>query len=156
MLINWFSIVADLKAAAAAQTPTTVPIEEEAELSGEAAVETTNYPISTDPTIANAGLTEIDEPVTAALTNGHTQSAFENPGHPQNTGFGNGAANAAAEANWDTNELSASQEWIEVPRDATETETGLAATPAAPANVQSWADDQPDTPIEVSYSLSYS
>jgi hypothetical protein len=82
--------------------------------------------------------------------NGHepTSHTYE---VPQNSGFGDGAANAAAEANWDnSNDLSASQEWVEVPRDSAETDTGLAATPAAPSNVQSWADDQPDIPAEVS------
>jgi len=97
------------------------------------------------------GLTEIDEPTATVLTNGHSESVFETQGIPQNSGFGDGAANAAAEANWDNNnDLSTSQEWVEVPRDANETETGITATPAAPSNVQSWADDQPDSPVEVS------
>lgn len=73
---------------------------------------------------------------------------------PQNAGIGEGAANAAAEANWDAgNELSTSQEWVEVHRDAAETDTGLTATPAAPSNIQSWADDQPDTTTVVSFSF---
>jgi hypothetical protein len=93
-------------------------------------------------------LTEIDAPTTTALTNGHSEPALETQGIPQNSGFGDGAANAAAEANWDhNNDLSTSQEWIEVPRDAAETETGVTATPAAPSNIQSWADDQPDSPV---------
>jgi hypothetical protein len=84
------------------------------------------------------------------MTNG-THESHEVQGIPQNSGFGDGAANAAAEANWDTqNDLSQSQEWVEVPRDSTETDTGITATPAAPSNVQSWADDQPDSPTEVS------
>ncbi|KAE8446419.1 hypothetical protein EG329_012024 [Mollisiaceae sp. DMI_Dod_QoI] len=111
--------------------------------------ETAEYPIQSDPTIANAGMTELDAPATTALTNGHTEPTWENQGIPQNSGFGEGAANAAAEANWDhSNDLSTSQEWVEVPRDATETDTGVTATPAAPSNVQSWADDQPDSPSE--------
>lgn len=86
------------------------------------------------------------------MTNGHNESVFDTQGIPQNSGFGDGAANAAAEANWDNNnDLSTSQEWVEVPRDANETETGVTATLAAPSNVQSWADDQPDSPVEVSY-----
>jgi hypothetical protein len=115
---------------------------------GEESVETTPYPVQSDPTVVNAGLTEIDEQATATLTNGH--AATQEQGIPQNSGFGDGAANAAAEANWDNNnDLSASQEWVEVPRDATETNTGITATVAAPANVQSWADEQPDVPAEV-------
>ena len=43
--------------------------------------------------------------------------------------------------------MSASQEWVDVkiPREPSETETGIAATPAAPHNTQSWADDHPET-----------
>lgn len=79
------------------------------------------------------------------MTNGHEETY--DAGIPRNSGFGDGAANAAAEANWDTNnDLSTSQEWVEVPRDSAETDTGVTATPAAPSNVQSWADDQPESP----------
>lgn len=101
--------------------------------------------MQSDPTIANAGLTELDAPSATAI-HADREEPYE-AGIPANAGFGDGAANAAAEANWDANnELSTSQEWVEVPRDATETDTGIAATPAAPSNVQSWADDQPDSP----------
>lgn len=136
---------ADIKAATLAQPlPTqTEVVNEPVEKSG--AVETTEYPVQSDPTIANAGLTELDAPPAAAITNGH-QETYD-AGIPQNSGFGDGAANAAAEANWDANnDLTTSQEWVEVPRDAAETDTGVTATPAAPSNVQSWADDQPDSP----------
>jgi hypothetical protein len=141
---------ADIKAAASAQTTETeVEAEEETP-----SFETGDHPVQTDPTIANAGLTEIDEPTTIALANGHADT-YENQGAPQNSGFGDGAANAAAEANGDqTKDLSTAQEWVEVPRDAAETETGLTATPAAPSNIQSWADDQPESPSEVSDHLS--
>ncbi|TVY35329.1 hypothetical protein LSUB1_G006502 [Lachnellula subtilissima] len=112
------------------------------------AIETKEYPIESDPTIANAGLTELDAPAVTSLNNG-AQESHEIQGVPQNSGFGDGAANAAAESNWDnTNDLSQSQEWVEVPRDAAETDTGITGTPAAPSNVQSWADDQPDSPSE--------
>lgn len=144
---------ADIKAAASAQSTEAEvePEEEEEEEEETPSVETTSHPVETDPTIANAGLTEIDEPTTIALSNGHAET-YENQGAPQNSGFGDGAANAAAEANWDqNNDLSTSQEWVEIPRDAAETDTGLVATPAAPSNVQSWADDQPESPAAVSY-----
>ncbi|KAH9997679.1 hypothetical protein F4779DRAFT_631445 [Xylariaceae sp. FL0662B] len=106
----------------------------------------------TDPTVTNAGLTEIDTAgATAHLTNGHTESTPDS-GLPANAGVTDSAANAAGESQWDTNnDLSASisqEEWVKVPRDPTETETGLTATPAAAGNVQSWADDQPDNPPE--------
>jgi hypothetical protein len=84
------------------------------------------------------------------MASGETEPTSEEAsGVPANSTFGEGA-NAAAEANWDTNnDLSASQEWVEVPRDAAETDTGVTATPAANTNTQSWADDQPEAPTNV-------
>ncbi|KAH8786696.1 hypothetical protein BGZ57DRAFT_881906 [Hyaloscypha finlandica] len=138
---------ADIKAASLAQIVAAPILESEVEQIHE--VPSVEHPVQSDPTIVNAGLTEIGEPATIDLTNGHNESVFDTQGIPQNSGFGDGAANAAAEANWDNNnDLSTSQEWVEVPRDANETETGVTATPAAPSNVQSWADDQPDSPVE--------
>ncbi|PQE33139.1 Transcription factor CBF NF-Y histone domain-containing protein [Rutstroemia sp. NJR-2017a WRK4] len=149
------STYADIKAIAHALQTTSVPepTEENAEPTVEEAKEEqtpepTEHPVQTDPTIANAGLTEINDPTTAAMINGETEPTSEEAsGVPANSTFGEGA-NAAAEANWDNNnnDLSASQEWVEVPRDAAETETGVTATPAANANTQSWADDQPEAP----------
>ena len=58
-----------------------------------------------------------------------------------------GAANAVAEANWDSklsqSVTSGPDGWVEVPRDPAETETGLSATPAAYTSTQSWAEDVP-------------
>lgn len=111
--------------------------------------EVSQYPVESDPTIANAGLTELDAVPTAVLAK--SPEVEENPssGFPQNSGFGEGA-NIAAEDNWNRqNSLSASQdEWVDVryPRDAAETETGIEGTPAALTNTQSWADEQPDGP----------
>lgn len=50
-----------------------------------------------------------------------------------------------------------SQEWVDVkvPRDPVETDEGPAATPAAPANTQSWADDHPEPTTEVSLLLNF-
>ncbi|KAI0179941.1 hypothetical protein GGR52DRAFT_529083 [Hypoxylon sp. FL1284] len=122
----------------------------------EAAAEPTGTPADTvvingtDPTVAHAGLTEIDTGgATAALTNGHTESTPASA-FPENADVTDGAANAAAESRWDAgNDLSASQEdWVKVPRDPAETETGLSATPMSASNVQSWADEQPENPPE--------
>lgn len=84
------------------------------------------------------------------MANTETEPTSEEAsGVPANSTFGEGA-NAAAEANWDNNnDLSASQEWVEVPRDTAETDTGVTATPAANTNTQSWADDQPEVPPSV-------
>ncbi|KAI1341800.1 hypothetical protein F5Y15DRAFT_348039 [Xylariaceae sp. FL0016] len=124
--------------------PATEPAPETAELSAE--------PV-TDPTVAHAGLTEIDTASdTVHMTNGHAEVAPQS-GAPANADVADNAANAAAESSWDTNnDLSASvtqEDWVQVPRDPTETETGLTATPVATSNVQSWADDQPENPPEV-------
>ncbi|KAH8820430.1 hypothetical protein F5884DRAFT_764064 [Xylogone sp. PMI_703] len=133
---------AEVKALSLAQAP---PIYE---ATGETAEDTViaeeSYPVQTDPTVAHAGLTEI-EVLPTSTTNETQEPSREQSPVPQNASIGDGA-NAAAEANWDnTNDLSASQEgWVEIPRDAVETETGITATPAAHANTQSWADDQPE------------
>ncbi|KAI1171643.1 hypothetical protein F4777DRAFT_582688 [Nemania sp. FL0916] len=109
--------------------------------------------VETDPTVAHAGLTEIDSTgATAPLTNGHTESGPES-NVPHNADVADSAANAAAGADWDANNATMSSSitqegWVEVPRDPTETENGLTATPAAAGNVQSWADDQPESPPE--------
>lgn len=109
--------------------------------------------VETDPTVAHAGLTEIDTTgATEPLTNGHTESGPPS-GVPANADVSDDAANAAAGSGWDPNNTMSSsitqEGWVEVPRDPTETETGLTATPAAAGNVQSWADDQPENPPEV-------
>ncbi|KAI0974709.1 hypothetical protein F4678DRAFT_485736 [Xylaria arbuscula] len=109
-------------------------------------------PVETDPTVAHAGLTEIDSTgATEPLTNGHTESAPQS-GVPTNADVSDNAANAAAGNEWDANNTMSSsitqEGWVEVPRDPTETETGLTATPAAASNVQSWADDQPENSPE--------
>ncbi|KAF7533236.1 hypothetical protein G7054_g7271 [Neopestalotiopsis clavispora] len=108
--------------------------------------------IETDPTIAYAGLTEIDTTTSIAPTNGHAEPTSAS-GIPASADVGDEAANAAAESQWDpaSNDLSASgtqEDWVKVPRDPAETDTGLEATPAATGPVQSWADDQPEHATE--------
>lgn len=101
--------------------------------------------VASDPTMVNAAATEIDAGDTA-LVNGHASEAPAANGIA-NANVSDDAANAVAESQWDgDNSMSISQEWVDlkVPRDPTETETGLTATPAAATNTQSWADDQPD------------
>lgn len=111
--------------------------------------------VESDPTLVHASLTEIeagtDTPLAeaAALTNGHSEEpADAAPAAPANTNVGDEAANAVGESHWDTTngakDLTMSQEWVQVPRDLAETETGTVATTAATGNTQSWADEQPD------------
>ncbi|KAI9742424.1 MAG: hypothetical protein M1818_003958 [Claussenomyces sp. TS43310] len=143
---------AQVKAAAEAHAPAEIPAGNVAEESyASPAVETAEYPTQSDPTIAHAGLTELDEPHAVSMTNGHGEGGAEAAaaGIPQNSGIDEGASNNAAESHWDTNnDLSTSQEWVNVnvPRDITETDTGFIATPAAGLNKQSWADEQPESP----------
>lgn len=107
----------------------------------------------TDPTVANAGLTEINDGSAVALTNGHTTEAPASDVVPTNADVADGAANAAGESQWDTsadqaNDMALSQEWVDVKRESSEIETGATAPPAAAGNSQSWADDHPE-PHEV-------
>lgn len=151
---------AQVKAAAAAHAAPLFqaePVEEEAPVEAAPVVES-------DPTIVHAGLTEIDSGAdvplatesAAPLTNGHaqTEEVAELAAPIANADVTDAAANAAAESQWDptasvhAKDLSMSQEWVEVPRDPAETETGLEATPAESGNKQSWADEQPENPPE--------
>ncbi|KAK3297869.1 uncharacterized protein B0H64DRAFT_431712 [Chaetomium fimeti] len=131
------------KAAIAHATPFTQTETAQQSADPEAAVESKQDP-ETDPTVANAGLTEVDDGSATALVNGHADGSSSSA-PPSNAEVADEAANAAGESQWDTgNELSTSQEWVDVkiPREASETETGPAATSAAPS--QSWADDHPE------------
>lgn len=119
-----------------------------------AAAEQEEIEPATDPTIANAGLTEIDAGVDVAITASQsveTLGESDSTAAPANASVAAEAANAAAESQWDAGNasMSASQEWVEVPRDLAETEHGLTATTAEPGNTQSWADDAADHAAEV-------
>lgn len=106
-------------------------------------------PVGTDPTVAHAGLTEIEADTEQPAPNG-LSSHVDTPTVPEASNIDAGAANAAAESDWQP-KLSASGDsgpdsWIEVARDPAETDTGVAATPAAMTNTQSWAEDVPVEP----------
>ncbi|CBX90467.1 hypothetical protein IAQ61_001970 [Plenodomus lingam] len=96
-----------------------------------------------DPTITNAGLTEMNASATTA-----TQPAQEGaPAAPAASSIEPEAANAAATEHWDKQAAGAddplSESFEMVPRDPTETETPHAA--AAVNSTQSWADDATET-----------
>lgn len=105
----------------------------------------------TDPTVANAGLTEIDTAAQPPQSANATSNHVDTPTVPGSASINASAANAAGETNWDV-KMSASTEagpdgWVEVPRDPAETETGNNATPAGMTGTQSWAEDvPPDNP----------
>ncbi|OQV07865.1 hypothetical protein CLAIMM_12223 [Cladophialophora immunda] len=100
-----------------------------------------------DNTVANAGLTELDD--AAAIRTEDTANEIAEPevtpSVPEQTTTGEEAANAVAEA-WDpqasmvTDTSATNEEWVQVPRVPAETETGLAGTPAA-IQSNSWAEE---------------
>ncbi|KAJ4269622.1 hypothetical protein NW762_001290 [Fusarium torreyae] len=98
--------------------------------------------VATDPTVAHAAATEIEAGDTAA------PAATEQPSNGlANASVADDAANAVAESHWDTtnNELSTSQEWVDVkPAEAVEADAAAPA-PTRVSNTQSWADDHPET-----------
>ncbi|KAL8712813.1 MAG: hypothetical protein Q9220_003021 [cf. Caloplaca sp. 1 TL-2023] len=106
--------------------------------------EDTTTEIGTDPTVAHAGLTELD--TTAEPTSNGVSHHVDTPSVPDASNIDAGAANAAAaDPTWDA-KLSASAEsgpdgWVEVARDPGETDTGTTATPAAMNSTQSWAEE---------------
>jgi hypothetical protein len=89
--------------------------------------ETVARDIGTDPTIAHAGLTELED---IKLVHGNDE-VYAGPGQ---AGIDEGAANAAATINWESNASSGvdgmQDSWVSVPRPADETEmnTTSAAT----------------------------
>jgi hypothetical protein len=105
--------------------------------------------VGSDPTILHAGLTEIDaesEPLVNGVSS-HVESHVETPSVPEAASIDAGAANAAAEQNWEAkmsaSGVSGADGWVEIPRDPAETDTGVTATPADMTSTQSWAEDVP-------------
>lgn len=103
-------------------------------------------------------MTELEDTleVSKPAVNGHTDAAAQmaSVGIAQNAGIDEGASNAAADSHWDvTNNMSESQEWVDVkvPRDVTETDTGVAGTPAEGQEPQkttsSWAEETNDAAV---------
>ncbi|KAF2754490.1 hypothetical protein EJ05DRAFT_489202 [Pseudovirgaria hyperparasitica] len=107
---------------------------------------TTTPATSTDPTIANASLTELQSNPSAMIG---SSEAAETVQVPAASGIGSEAANAAGQEQWDQTVKSTEDPLTEsfemVPRDLAETDTG--STPAPATSTQSWADD---TPTEIS------
>lgn len=97
--------------------------------------ETATKDVATDPTIAHAAATELDsaslpiQTIAAPASNGIA-----------NANVADDAANAVGESHWDntnSNDLSMSQEWVDVKAEAEH-------APARATNSQSWADDHPE------------
>ena len=113
--------------------------------SGAAPPETEASVVSTDPTIANAGLTEINA---GASSFSRDADLADTPSAPPATAVDTGAANAAAAEQWDKQPSGSDDPLAEsfeiVPRDIAETETPHATAPVG--STQSWADDAPEGP----------
>lgn len=99
-------------------------------------------PLETDPTIAHAGMAELD--ATSAPTG--TQAGDKPSAVPAASSIEPTAANAAAAAQWDKPATGGddplSESFEIVPRDPAETETPHTAAPVT--STQSWADDTPE------------
>lgn len=99
--------------------------------------------LATDPTIANAGLTELqDAPVSASVEPSQAVQANEPVSAPTQTSAGDGA-NLLTENSWEPQASGTlnGDEWVEVPHPA-EAE-GESPSNAAPAQSTSWAEDVP-------------
>ncbi|EPS27459.1 hypothetical protein PDE_02402 [Penicillium oxalicum 114-2] len=88
--------------------------------------------VESDPTVANAGLTEVqDSSVSAEVANAQAASApaqADQIAPPAQT-LTSDAANQVADT-YNQDSSTTAEGWVEVPRDPAETETGLNATPA--------------------------
>lgn len=144
--------VAQVKSLAEAYSKAhTEVVEAESQEQAPAAAEETTA--ATDPTVANASLTEMKAGEDTALANGNVE---EQPAAtPANAAVSDETANASGEK-WDTstsaNELSGStlsQEWVNVSRETTEVSAAPAAGASPAPDSQSWADDQPEQSTEV-------
>ncbi|KAK7515199.1 uncharacterized protein IWZ02DRAFT_59287 [Phyllosticta citriasiana] len=95
---------------------------------------------ATDPTVAHAGLTELDASVAATNGDSHNESTA-----PAATSVEDSSANAAGAEQWDSKVPVADDPLTEsfemVPRNPSETEA--IHQPAPAASTQSWAEDTP-------------
>jgi hypothetical protein len=113
-------------------------------------VEETSKEVETDPTVAHATATEIEAGDATVMNGGSTAAVESITSSIGNVQVADDAANAVAESQWDpSHDTSISQEWVQVPREATETDSGSKAAPVAAANTQSWADDHPEPQVEI-------
>lgn len=101
---------------------------------------------TSDPTVSNAALTEIDDGTTI-IRNGHASAAeTDSPvtNAPASTSIVENAGNAAAEEQWDTSKPAgeAMEDSYEiVPRPADEVDTPVAASASGAPATTSWAEE---------------
>lgn len=101
---------------------------------------------TSDPTVANAALTELEDTTAVPTSAADDVSAVEaSTAVPEQASTASEAANAVAESAWNpeasmtTNDTQV-EDWVQVPRDPAETETGTTA-PAAQQSTSNWADE---------------
>ncbi|KAJ5911112.1 uncharacterized protein N7473_000415 [Penicillium subrubescens] len=110
---------------------------------------TTESAVVSDPTVANAGLTELQDPsVSDELAASEAANATPQAGQvaPPAQTLISDAANQIAETTYNPTSMDSSATtdgWVEVPRDPAETETGLQATPADVNNNTATAKETP-------------
>ncbi|POS82702.1 hypothetical protein EPUL_004408 [Erysiphe pulchra] len=102
-----------------------------------------------DQSEENAGFIEVNTANDPPIENSQSES-FQTQGTLQNLDGSNVGVNTLAGSNWDaSNELTQSQEWVEVPHNIIK-ETDLNPNFADSGHSQSWADDQPVVSQETS------
>ena len=101
----------------------------------------------TDPTIANAGLTELEDTTTIPIVDSENVITEDGASAvPEQALAAADVGNAAAEAAWNpeasmtTDATENGEGWVQVQNPA-ETETGSAPEPAAPQSTTNWADE---------------
>ncbi|KAK5070836.1 hypothetical protein LTR64_003810 [Lithohypha guttulata] len=98
----------------------------------------------TDQTVANAGLTELEDNAAVPIAEEATSEELLMAA-PEQSSTTADAANAVAEASWNpeasmtTENTQTGEDWVQVPRDPAETETS--ATPAMNQSTTNWADE---------------
>lgn len=110
-------------------------------------ITSTEEPVETDPTIANASLTELED-TTAVPMPSESVAKEESPSvvPEQTLATVDSAANAAAENAWNpeastiTDNTQSGEDWVQVPRDPAETETG-SIVPTVQQSTSNWADE---------------
>lgn len=112
---------------------------------GEPAELATETTPASDPTLANAGLTELQDTSVRAEAAAQENLPTSDQIAPPSQTLVSGAGNAVAETSYNGNSMTSSATtdgWVNIPRDPAETDTGLQATPANTENTEAEAKGQ--------------
>lgn len=109
----------------------------------DAAQEVDDQP-ATDPTVANAGLTELEDTAAIQVSTTEETPVDDIASTVPEQATVTDAANAVGEQ-WNPEASmttgGSAEDWVQVPRDPSETETGSAAPPAVQQSTSNWADE---------------